>query len=70
MEIRYIDFFDLPFLYADLANIEYDPKEMKPILKIARFIKSLVLNISEDTEENIIKINTWIRQLKYLGFLP
>lgn len=51
MEIRYVDFFDLPFLYADLANIDYDLKKMKSILKIASDIKEIVLKLPENAKE-------------------
>ena len=44
MEVRYVNFLELPRFYCDLANIDYDEDKVKVINDWARTIKGYILN--------------------------
>lgn len=48
MEVKFLEFRDLPRLYSQLAGIEYDEEKVAPILKTAEKIKEIVLALPKD----------------------
>ena len=48
MEVRYIDFFELPQLYCELAGLSCDAQQVAWILEWAQFIKDTVVGLKED----------------------
>lgn len=64
MEVRFISFFELPKLYCEIGGLNYLEYEanIKSSLTIAQFLKDLVLEAPDHTEEVSKKISRMIKE--------
>lgn len=56
MEVKFLEFKDLPELYSKIAGISYKEEDIQPILEIAEEIKKIVLTLPPNAQEISRKI--------------